>query len=391
MPVQSRRDYLSVLGAGSYTTFTASRAKGDDSPTAASSDDVKRSAQPTDGWPRPEFDTRGTAFNPDATGPDDPIETNWTRTLGPNPVRSLVVSDGVVYASDAEAVHAVDARTGVVRWQRPSEVGTGLDVRAAVDGTVVTTSSHGVQAHPVEGGSPRWTMTGTGAVLAVTRDTVYAGKDASLVGYDVRTGRVRWTSDPLDGAERLLDVAIRLGTAFVVATSGGSFNVLYAVDLDTGDVRWRTTRDSGAGAPTVTGEAFVVGTTFGRTVRLDTVTGKKDWEFDGERRVVSTGYGNDRVFSTTVGPQGTTIRGVDVQTGEVAWSHETSPVSPATGYRPVAGAGAAYVWDDGIAALDPSDGTVRWHLTEGVDNPGPLAVADDTLYGADGSTVFAIN
>ena len=106
----------------------------------------------------------------------------WQRHIGGGGLSRAVVADGTVYvASDDGALHAVDARTGEIRWVGPTAIGAPTSPVVA-DGTVLLHVASRLYAFDVDCGSggatctPRWSArTGGGneASPTVADGTVY--------------------------------------------------------------------------------------------------------------------------------------------------------------------------------------------------------------------------
>jgi len=160
---------------------------------------------------------------------------------------SPAVVNGTVYVgSGSNAVYAVDATNGTVRWTAGTN-GTVESSPAVVDGTVYVGSHDGsVYAFDADDGSREWRFE-TGALVrsspAVADGTVYVGSDDGYVyALDATTGRPAWTYETsgssLNGLppdNRVSSSPIVVGNTVYVGNDG--FDV-YALNADDGSVRW---------------------------------------------------------------------------------------------------------------------------------------------------------
>jgi outer membrane protein assembly factor BamB len=174
------------------------------------------------------------------------------------------VVDGTVYASSWDAgVYAVDAATGEKRWRydvrTAAPVGFEPEAPSVADGTVyVPVGGAGVHAVDAVTGDLRWRFRrglGGGGSLAVADGSVYASSArvvrgdtvGTLYALDADTGGVRWRH-PWDSGQPL---SVADGRVFVQNTFG-----LSALDTGTGRELWRIA-DVGAGVAVTDGALFV--------------------------------------------------------------------------------------------------------------------------------------
>jgi outer membrane protein assembly factor BamB len=162
----------------------------------------------------------------------------WQTPLGPGQVPTPAVRDGLVMASsgadDPEAPHtlfAVDEQSGTIRGSWPSPSGQDLYVGAFDDGLVLVESQD---------------------------DSVYAVNVES--GGTVLTRRWAFeTGGPVGSAS-----AIAAGVAYIA----GGDRVVYAVDEQTGALRWKVEVSGQPGAIAVVGDRVYVATDLGRVVAI---------------------------------------------------------------------------------------------------------------------------
>ncbi len=241
----------------------------------------------------------------------------WSRELGTT--RGLegtpLVEDGVLYLTSAwSVVHAIDAKTGVVRW--------------TYDPSVPRSRAFFICCDVVNRG------------VALYQGKVYFGTlDGRLIALDMRTGKPVWS---VDTVEKTRPYAItgypRVAKGLVlIGNAGAEFGVrgyVSAYDAETGKLAWRTYTvpgDPAAGfeskameqaAQTWHGEWWTVGG--GGTV----------WEgivYDPALDLVYFGTGNATAWYRALrGPEGdnlyvASILAVHASTGEVAWHFQITP------------------------------------------------------------------
>lgn len=156
-----------------------------------------------------------------------------------------------------EVVVALDGRTGKRRWVREFPEDTASQGLAATDDAVVVAAEfahdgYGYLACFDSDGTRRWLLrphpvdhTFAGPVVA--DDSVYVATDEGLLfAVDLDSGAVRWRA-PVD---RDIDtgLAVRDGTVFVPGAASGTFRAFDAAD---GSARWTRKLGYGVSAPAV--------------------------------------------------------------------------------------------------------------------------------------------
>jgi outer membrane protein assembly factor BamB len=258
------------------------------------------------------------------------------------------------------------------------EVDVDLDAPTAVavtdDVALVQDGPGGiVLALDVESGEERWRAGTAGGTVVVgmggaddddgvvgTLEPGESAADHRLVGRDVATGEVRWSTAGADTGPFpvLADDAVHLLT-----DAGSGMAAVRVVDLASGAERRLADVALGAGGVAdaslvVDDGAVVVGTGTGEVVALDPADGGERW-----RRQLASGA-RPRVF-------------VDYATGELAGDDGTVVVTDPTGT--LAGL-AADSGDDRWDPLTPTDGTIT---IDGVRDGVLLARADELLFAVD--------
>lgn len=216
-----------------------------------------------------------------------------------------VVASGVVYTFGAEGqLHAVDVATGKKLWSEDTAARFG-----------VAKNFFGA------GGSP---LVEDGRVIANV-----GGKDAGIVAFDAKTGRLLWKATT-DGASYSSGVGATIGSERVAIFF--TRNGIVVLDPATGTVKvqqaWRSRSASSvnAASPLVVGDLLFISAEYGPgagVFRIGNGTLTRVWASD---EALSTHYATavqrDGVLYGYHGRQefGPSLRAVDLQTGKVRWT-----------------------------------------------------------------------
>ena len=216
-----------------------------------------------------------------------------------------VVASGVVYTFGAEGqLHAVDLATGKKLWSEDTAARFG-----------VAKNFFGA------GGSP---LVEDGRVIANV-----GGKDACVVAFEARTGRLLWKATT-DGASYSSGVGATIGSERVAIFF--TRNGIVVLDPATGTVKvqqaWRSRSASSvnAASPLVVGDLLFISAEYGPgagVFRIGNGTLTRVWASD---EALSTHYATavqrDGVLYGYHGRQefGPSLRAVDLQTGKVRWT-----------------------------------------------------------------------
>jgi hypothetical protein len=155
------------------------------------------------------------------------IEPVWRTPSGANGPLALTATDSYIVASGSSGVTVLDARTGRVRWHRPS----GLVSAVARPFLAVSDQHGGVESRELSNGAARWHVAhlcpaadGAYAVSFVyaTTSDVFAGcTSGTLFRLDARSGR-RLAVWNFDSAARFFDIRLldRNTVAITLETDG---------------------------------------------------------------------------------------------------------------------------------------------------------------------------
>lgn len=371
-------------------------------------DDERLPTEEIRDWPTFLYDrTNRRCFSSEHIAVEQP-SIRWSYETGDAVWASPVIVDGTLYVGSYDGrLYAISIETGDVLWQY--QTGDRIDGSPAVaNGTVFFGSfDRNIYALDAETGEERW-IYGTRGINrsspAVADGTIYIGAFAraeeasayydvqwpargSVYAIDTESGDLRWRHETDDGV--MGTPAIREETVYV----GSSDATLYAIDASTGEPRWRYE----TGGPIMSSPAYVdgriiFGNVAGEVYALDAGNGDLLWSFDANRRsrrgvdlpVVITGSPTVCDGTVYVGSMvpGDEIYGelyaISATHGGAEWT--AAPFAQAVGSSPVVVNDIVYVGahtfdpsldvDAGIYAID-EDGTVRWSYTiDGEDHRG---------------------
>jgi outer membrane protein assembly factor BamB len=254
----------------------------------------------------------------------------------------LSYHDGSLYfGSDDSTFYALDIEKQEVRWQ----VKTGGIIRSAADiagGTVLFGSDDGfLYALAAETGAESWRF--------------------DLGGSGVE--RVLPAAGPPYEYDYLQSSPIHHGGTVYVGSANG---VLYAVDRETGQERWRYQADGKIrSTPVVDGRNVYFGSWDGHLYAVGALEGNLVWRFDTGGIVQgSPALGAGRVI---VGSRSATVFAVDARTGTEAWRyvHEDGSWVESS---PVFADGVIYIGSSdalSLLALDVETGQPIWDFETG--------------------------
>ncbi len=212
--------------------------------------------------------------------------------------------------------------------------------------------------------------------------------DGMIVLHDLDNGEARFTTHVAPrangGATGALVNAAGLPKLLVVAEGDRSVT---AIDLVSGDVRWRyTARRPANYRVRRAGKLILVAGGDSALLALDVTTGEVIWRvrdrlpFSGDMSI-----DHDAVFALSGGPIGPTrLHHVDLWSGEVRWSKEVDE-RPAPGQGPLLAAQVVAIPTRdrrgmGISAFDRVSGAAVWEQAPGLASPTTAFLAvDDTL------------
>lgn len=303
---------------------------------------TRRNARPTETGPRPEMTGRYIAPQGDRT----PIQP--------------IVADGTVYAAvvppladDFEGVIATDLE-GQERWRMAGELPGIVGVISITGGTALLPVGPGIVAVDRRTGEPFWRYR-NGGNPTVVGSTVYIA-DNGLRALDARTGEPRWHVDTHPVGELAADESL------VVSTAHGAEDV-GTVAINDGTVQWTSPLGGGTAHPVLGDEQAYVAGDDGTIAALSRATGETSWTTTlRPESDVTPALADEHGLVYATDQNSARIHAFDVHSGEQQWSYDCGT---GIAFSPVVAGDTLYALaqeDPGfVSALDPIDGTERWH------------------------------
>ena len=309
----------------------------------------------------------------------------WLATVPAIDLRSTFLCGEVLIVGGARELYCVDRTTGQVAWRRAVQRGVSVIspvglARLEPDGTL--------SLHELATGEALWTThlaprvgaTASGAVVnapGLPRLLVVSEGSRHLAAVDLQSGEVRWRHTARRGGVFLVR---RAGKLAIVANGEPA---LTALDVLSGEVVWRycdplrfASRVAvGADALlAVSGESSFVGRGGARLHELDPWSGEARWSVALPPHVVSVGpplLARETALVVTHGRRGTGLLGYDRKTGALRFERAACQAAASC---MIVDDQVVYNSESGeIAALDANDGTTRWRhvLPTGGDGDRP--------------------
>lgn len=353
-----------------------------------------------------QHDPGGTSYAPGASPPKDGVRVRWKqqlqRTLSFHP--APIVANGLVYGVGKELV-CVDAASGDVvfridrdfrnppavtharAYQSPTlafGITTGAVGLHARGGTTVGSNRIGLirwWARREEDNPSLFTFEATQNIPVAVNGTVFVTGGGSLRAIDGSSGRIRWRTP--SGSNR---PAVHDGTVYVADYQKG----IIGYDTDTGD-QTSAIGKTGAVSVTATTDGLIVtassglyGFAYDTTLRWKYVP--DDWPVANGTIAVADGV------AYTWSSDG--LLAINATNGTELWRSEAVQMASSRSAPLAVADGIVYVPTNrhGLAAVDATDGHVRWRFTLG-DTPttwSPVALAGETLYVLGNGILYAL-
>ncbi|MDQ3044889.1 MAG: PQQ-binding-like beta-propeller repeat protein, partial [Chloroflexota bacterium] len=242
----------------------------------------------------------------------------------------------------------------------------------------------GRQPGPAPVGNPTlaWRVDTEGEIYsspAVVDGVLYIGsKNGLLYAIDAESGEVRWQASIGQYIVRASPAVVD-GTVYVPS---GFF--LYALDAENGEERWRLPiRFAGQSSPAIAEETVVFASQEGELYAVDATSGEEIWDYVPDGLILSSpAIARGMVFIGTAHEESAVIA-LDLRNGRTLWKFE--PIGEVVSSPAMAGDLVYVSSSDGFTyALNTDDGETRWRY--GVGGGASPAVVDGTVYigGADG-------
>jgi outer membrane protein assembly factor BamB len=266
---------------------------------------------------------------------------------------------------------------------------------SACGGSTAPTASGTATAKPSPTGVPLDAALATQSVFVGDLNGTGTSSPGGLFALNAQTGAVRWSFAPraLAGTPVLAN-----GTVYIAPEDGNA----YAVDAATGTPRWTFQRTGGSantgfdGYTAVEGPVVYVTSDFGSVFALNTSGGSQKWRVtltsDLDHIYTAPAVANGLVY-VSVGGFDNEVLALDAATGKTRWTLKGDQEFDGT---PLVAGGTVYVGGGlTLYAVNATTGTVRWRFTTTGDiltRPAfgnglvYLGSADETVYAVDATT-----
>lgn len=373
---------------------------GDGGSSEGSTDETLAISRLEETWPQARYGPRNTGARPGASGPEQLAET-WMTTLEAETVGAPIVADDVVVAATAgtdDAVSALDASSGDVLWSATTDavpqtepvVGNG---RVFVAGE--SDEIYGVDTAQESAGEVESVFSGPPifGAPAVTTGVLYFGDDQGFLWslYPVED-EYRWTNGLIEGAIHS-PTTVADGTCYA-GSEGGDLKACTASDGK--DVLRMRTGEPVRGAPSVTDERIVFGTTEGTVYAGPTEDDNENLGNPDPTWTASVPGAVETAVPVTdntafVGDASGTLTALDVSDGSTAWTFEADGDS--ISHPPAVADGTVYYHAGGseLFAIDAASGETQESTDVGESLAGAPSLAGGTLYVASDAGVHALS
>jgi outer membrane protein assembly factor BamB len=386
MARMDRRDFLQTIG---FTGGGAALLSGGSKEVSASTHEV---------WPQFGYDNAKTGHAPNNTGPIDKIQEQWVFNAGDSPLKPVVGDDTIYVGTSGNGLHALSTTDGSRQWDFQATTESNVTSSPTVaDNTAYIGYDATVQAIDARTGVQKWqfdteqTLAGTPAVaegsVYVTSADPFESDPAAVYSLNQQDGSAQWSVD-ISGSGALHSPAVVEGMLFFGNWSGSETG-LYALDADSGTVQWEFDNSGGvSGSPAVSNGTVYVGSRDNSIYSIDANSGKELWRFETGNNVDSSpSVANSTVY---VGSQDGAVYALDASDGTEKWRFETGgKVNHAVAV--VGNIVYAGSTDNHAYALNAEDGTEIWRFDTGGGIVSPPAVANGNVYiGNDNNQIYAL-
>jgi outer membrane protein assembly factor BamB len=237
-----------------------------------------------------------------------------------------------------------------------------------------------INRHPMSEAQPEECATGA----LVGRRLVLGSRGGAVVGVDVGTGAVSWSTRIAGGVDGDARYDQRRGQVYVGSDDG----YLYAIEPEQGKIRWSAKFKGPIDrAPEIATDGLYLATAADRVYAVDPTDGKTRWQYERDTPEGFTihGYAAPRRYGDLVyaGFSDGYFVALRPDTGELAWSRSLAAASEQfvdIDATPVLGDGTLYAasFSGGLYGLRPKDGEVLWHTL--IDGVAAVSLGEETLY-----------
>lgn len=332
------------------------------------------------------------------------------KTNGPIRSTPAIYNDVLYFGSGDGFLYAVDAETGKERWRFYAEAPI-YSSPAVAGGQVWFVSANGVlHALQASDGKEVWQYKMGKDLTAqnywdyyhsspnIDNDILYVGSgDGNLYSFNTKTKKLNWK---YNSGSRIRSTPAVSDNLVVFGTMSG---YVVAIDKNTGQLRWKfatqgasyhfydveNDRTSVFCSPAIANGTVLIGARDGFLYALDLATGNLKWKFDHQGSwVLSTSIEGDKAY---VGSGSAYfIQSLDLQTGKELWRFKTQSAN----FSSITIAGDVLYSADfsgNIYALDRLTGKEKWCFPLGNRALSTPVVSDGMVYcSSDGGVLYAL-
>ncbi len=241
----------------------------------------------------------------------------------------LVIDSVLLIGNLRGELYALNAYTGKrIGWV---DLGEAIQGAPVIDGNVaivaVSSSELSLIGFDLVEGKPRWRKE-YGDIEAsplLYRQRVYVGNaEGEFFCVDPATGERIWKFEVPENVKRKgIRSSAAANSGMVVF--GADDGALYALDWDSGQLRWKSSTDAGVvGSPCIAGDVVCAANLGGTVYGIDLESGARRWQVDaGSPIYASVSYAANKVF---VGTTGGTMYALDAVSGAVIWMQQLGSV-----------------------------------------------------------------
>jgi outer membrane protein assembly factor BamB len=237
-----------------------------------------------------------------------------------------------------------------------------------------------INPHPLSEAQPEECATGA----LVGRRLVLGSRGGAVVGVDVGTGAVSWSTRVAGGVDGDARYDPARGQVYVGSDDG----YLYALEPERGTIRW-TAKVKGPveRAPEIAPDGLYLATAADRVYAVNPADGSARWQYERDTPEGFTihGYAAPRRHGDLVyaGFSDGYLVALRFDTGELLWSRSLAAASDQfvdVDATPALADGTLFAasFSGGLYSLRPKDGEVLWHTL--IDGVAGLTLGGETLY-----------
>jgi outer membrane protein assembly factor BamB len=294
-------------------------------------------------------------------------------------------------------LYAIDAKSGSLKWEYTLPVNADESSPTSYNGTIYMGMGESIVALNPISKSVTWQFpTAYNETNAtITNDVVYAnGVDQFLYAIEISTGNLKWKYQygATEHAITLCSPTYANGVVYI----GDGDGYVSAINSTTGNLTWRITNHNSYGSgfssnPAVVNDVLYIADYMGYIYAINVKDGSYKWTYGpGQQIVSSPTVVNGIVY---IGSEDNNLYAIDAATGILKWKYyasqsiEASPVvADGIAYVGTTSPGSAYFY-----AIDAIKGTLIWSFANDADFYSSPVVYNNTVYVGSYAEVWALD